>query len=82
MIEKQVKKINILIIVRLALIAIDGANIALGIDRARWFFVASGLLCSIVFSWGIVQDIRTLERYAAMKVKEEQILHGLDQSNT
>lgn len=76
MIEKEVKKIKILIVVCLALVAIGGANIAWGIDGARWSSIVSGLFCSIVSSWCIVRNIRTLERCAAMNVKEDQILHG------
>lgn len=81
MIEKEVRKIKILIVVCLALVAIGGANIAWGICEGRLVSIVSGLFCSIVSSCSIILNIRTLERYAAMKVKEEQILHGLDQSN-
>lgn len=81
MIEKEVKKIKMLIVVCLALVALGGANIALGINGEGWFAVFSGLFCSIVSSWCVVRNIRTLERYAAMNVREEQILHGLDQGN-
>lgn len=81
MIEKEVKKVRVLIIFCLVLVAIGGANIALGINGARWFSIVSGLFCSIASSWCIIRSIRTLERYAKMKVMEEQILHELDKSN-
>lgn len=81
MIEKETKKIKALIIGCLVLVAVGGANIACGIYGNRLVSVVSGLFCSIASSWAVMRNIRTLERYAVMKVEEEQILHGLDKSN-
>lgn len=81
MIEKEVKKVKVLIVFCLVLVAIGGANVALGINGARWLSIVSGLFCSITSSWCIIRSIRIIERYTKMKVMEDQILHELDKSN-
>lgn len=64
MIEKEAKKIKVLITVLLVLVAVGGANIACGIYGNRLVSVVSGLFCSIASSWAVMRNVRTLERYA------------------
>ena len=78
MIKQETRKIKILVILLLFLIAFGGANIAWGIVNGMWFSIAAGLFCAVVSSWCVMLNMRTLER---MKAKEEQILHEMDKSN-
>ena len=78
MIKREVHKIKALIIFLLFLVAVGGANIALGMVSNRVVPVLAGLFFTVVSSWCVMRNIRTIERYAAMEVKEEQIFNGLD----